>query len=386
MTKITYSNISIDTKALASYIADIQASKKVESYDSWRDRYSAGLAESIMYCLANDNVKFDTNDSNACALLELLIREIGYDSDGHYTEDAKKAFRILNKKRNINSDLFELQDIQIKTSPSQKIKAFVKDALTSIIKDIDPIKDLVSEFKGYLKKRIKIFILSGLGIIGGGSAYKFGPSVYHKLSSNKQAQEVKSPQKNQESRPSTIVLTKKDFVKVSDSVAKKAETKTDTLTRILAQKTAYKKALIARLSNNVTAEVTPKQTGKKQALVDSLERETYKSSLSFVMSSKEQNILSLQINKQLAKGMFKLEKGISKERLMHAVKMCQIYADYDKAGTKIVLDAINTKQKLTPAQQNAFTNYIINGVGERGVNLMEKSIEKGNKNNHRPAR
>ena len=150
----------------------------------------------------------------------------------------------------------------------------------------------------------------------------------------------------------------------------------------IAQKSAYKKALSKQLSTKVSSKTAVKQTVAPQALVDSLEEEAYKSSLNLIMSKKEQKILSLQIDKQLAKGIFKLEKNISKERLIHAVKMCRIYADYDKAGTKIVLDAINTTQKLTPAQQKSFTDYVINGVGERGVNLMKKSIEKGNKNNH----
>ena len=369
MTEITYSNIPIDLAALEDYVKSIQACKKLESYKEWKETHAVGIAESIVISIAEDCVSFDSKDQKSCFILEQLIREVGYDENGHYTDTAKTALKNLYNKRGLDPNLVELHDIQVKKSWLQRFKFRNKEKSTSNKKSSfwNPVKNFWNKHKK--------FIL-GAAIFGGCIvSLKSTVSDFFKTSKSPVSKEIKVSPDSQaissdifvwqpQSLATQQILTPDSFVK----------SRLDTIKEIEANKKAYRQQIATQTSKSDTVANQPYiQTLSHN---DSIRNEPYISSLELHHAEH----LIKTVENQLAKGIFKAEKGLTKERIAHAYLMCQIYAQYDRDGTKIVLDAVNSQKRLTPSQQTAFTNYILYGVGEGGIKLQTLSIKKGNKN------
>lgn len=369
MTKITYYDFPINKSNLVDYVKSIKSDRKHHLDPQNQPYHINGVVGCIVAAMGENKFNFDPADPEVCILLEQLVREYGYDMSGHYSDTAKNALKNLYLRRGLNPDFAELKDVQVNSSFKQhflNIKSSAKEKMSSFFQ---PIK------KFYQKHKKVLFgvILLGAGLV----ALKSTVSNLFKSTKDPVKKEIKASQVKQSVSPDTFVWQPQAFSKqqtiLPDSLL---NLRLDTIRRIESNKQAYQESKISQNAQQIETYQTP--SAHHLSHNDSIENKPYISSLKLHHSEH----LITTVENQIAKGIFKAEKGLTKERIAHAYLMCQIYANYDRAGTKIVLDAVNSQNKLTPAQQKAFTNYIINGVGERGIKLQSLSIQKGNKNHH----
>lgn len=98
--------------------------------------------------------------------------------------------------------------------------------------------------------------------------------------------------------------------------------------------------------------------------------------LNIIIGEKAYLELYKKIKHQVLHKRFKIPEGMSIERIAHAATMSRIYE-----GKSIVLDALETKVKLTPDQQKMFESHI-EGIGVRGEKLQKRMSEKQTLSNH----
>ena len=103
---------------------------------------------------------------------------------------------------------------------------------------------------------------------------------------------------------------------------------------------------------------------------DSLYNNYYDTSLEILLGKTKRDALYAQIQKQLKNGIFKAEQGISFRRIAHSLTMSNVYE-----GKSIIQKAVYSQQKLTPAEQAAFTGHILE-IGARGEKLQKKFNRK----------
>lgn len=368
MTNITYNGIEIDLDALNSYLASIKKSREKHTYVDIEDSYAGNLLNSIMLSLSENNIQFDEQNSYVGALLEKVIREVGYDKNGHYSPEAHKAMKNLNIKRGFAPDFIELSDIRIEKGWKQKLHNFTSSLKSKISAFNKPFKKLWENGKKY------IFGALGIGVFAtSGFMLKPVSGLFDTTNKSSQPKEIKADL----DMDSAKVLSGTVFWHevAQDTVAKDTSRQDSlkTLENIIENKNNYYRNVSQTKAANKT---------KASAKTANDENDAYVSALQILMSDKAYQKLDKQVTNQLKEGIFKLEEGITKERLMHAYKMCQTYKDFDKSGTAIVLNAVNSQQKLTAEQQAQLTDYILNDVGPLGTTLMETSIQKGNNNKH----
>lgn len=99
-------------------------------------------------------------------------------------------------------------------------------------------------------------------------------------------------------------------------------------------------------------------------------------SLNIIIGKQEYSKLYKKIQHQVNNQIFEIPEGMSIERIAHAATMSRIYE-----GKSIVLDALETKVKLTPEQQKMFESHI-EGIGVRGEKLQKRMSEKQKLSNH----
>jgi hypothetical protein len=98
--------------------------------------------------------------------------------------------------------------------------------------------------------------------------------------------------------------------------------------------------------------------------------------LNIIIGEKAYLELYKKIKHQVNNQIFEIPEGMSIERIAHAATMSRIYE-----GKSIVLDALETKVKLTPDQQKMFASHI-EGIGVRGEKLQKRMSEKQTLSNH----
>lgn len=98
--------------------------------------------------------------------------------------------------------------------------------------------------------------------------------------------------------------------------------------------------------------------------------------LNIIIGEKAYLELYKKIKHQVNNQIFEIPEGMSIERIAHAATMSRIYE-----GKSIVLDALETKVKLTPDQQKMFESHI-EGIGVRGEKLQKRMSEKQTLSNH----
>lgn len=384
MTKIKYGPFDIDSTILHDYIRAIRYNRKYINKPEMQNEHAEGVVESLIFSIADNDVDFDNSTTDAFDALKELIEAAGYDAQGHYSEQAHQAYLHIYEKQGLNPSDAKLEDIELKTPWQQKmlkIKNFFsrkKTTENSASNTNTPQKKKFSFLSSakHLWQKSKKYVY-GLTIAAFGLfALKSGSDGIQKLLKDTHKQEIKTSQKKSfEASSDTFVWQPQAYTNMSlpDSFM---QLRLDTVRKIEANKKAYQ----LQHSSQKAKPVISANKAYTQTLShnDSIKNKPYISSLEI---HKATHLIAM-VENQLNKGIFKAEKGLTKERIAHAYLMCQTYADADPIGTKIVLNAVNSQNKLTLAQQKAFTNYIINGVGERGIKLQALSIQKGNKNHH----
>lgn len=431
MTKIVYGysylnsneGFSLTTSNLVDYVKTAQSHKNFYKNEKWHCEHTDGVIASFIHFLAEGKFHYNKYDRRTNQAIKDLIREYGCDKDGIYSETAKKALKnvytyqglnpadAILKNRHPQADWKETfsaittMTSSLKTNTSISLKNFARKCaapfrfIAKSAKNITTgnkqrINNFTNSAKDYWNRK-KYYLAGAAGI-----AAFIGLGFFAKSSNS--AQKDKQSSAKTEIRTDTTRIANLQQVSLSanqyktntdtlqqSATAQKtyvwqpqamlsqqiehAQQKADSLSKILENKIAYRQARTPlKAQDSANTHLTPQ---------DSIENEAYISSLNLHGKNRAQKLIQ-KVENQINNGIFSAEQGLTKERIAHAYLMCSIYQDADKDGTKIVLDAVNSQEKLTPEQQKAFTDYIINNVGERGTTLQKLSIQKGNRNHH----
>ncbi|MBD5400889.1 hypothetical protein HDR61_04060 [bacterium] len=101
-----------------------------------------------------------------------------------------------------------------------------------------------------------------------------------------------------------------------------------------------------------------------------------KSSLNILLGEKKADELCARVQHQIDNGIFVAPRGMSAERIAHAMEMSRIYE-----GKSVILDALESKTKLTPAQQAEFAKHI-DEIGDMGTGIQKRMASKRKLSNH----
>lgn len=101
-----------------------------------------------------------------------------------------------------------------------------------------------------------------------------------------------------------------------------------------------------------------------------------KSSLNILLGTKKADELCRRVQSQIDAGIFAAPNGMSAERIAHAMTMSRVYE-----GKSVILDALNSKVALTPAQQAAFNQHI-DEIGDMGVKIQKRMASKHKLSKH----
>ncbi len=100
------------------------------------------------------------------------------------------------------------------------------------------------------------------------------------------------------------------------------------------------------------------------------------SALDILIGKEKAANLCRTVQSQIDAGIFVAPNGMSAQQIAHAATMSRIYE-----GKSIVLDALQSKTKLTPAQQAAFEQHI-DSIGDMGVKLQQRMAAKQKLSSH----
>lgn len=423
MTKIYYGDFSLTTSNLIEWVKFAQSHKNFYKNSKYHSEHIDSIIGSFIDILATKPFSYNTHDQRTNRAIENLIREYGCNTNGIYSENAQKALKRVYIYQGLNPEKAILQNRHSQADWKETISAV--DAMISSLKTntiisfknftrkcahpfhfiakstknitnrgkqkinnlTNSIKDHWNRGKYYLAGAAGIAAFVGLGFFAKSS----NTEQNAKQSSTKT--EIKDDTTRittlkQASLPANQYKTNTDTLQQSATAQKTyvwqpqamlsqqiehAQQKADSLSKILENKIAYRHAKTSlKAQDSTNTHLIPQ---------DSIENEAYISSLNLHGKNKAQKLIQ-KVENQINNGIFSAEQGLTKERIAHAYLMCSIYQDADKDGTKIVLDAVNSQEKLTPEQQKAFTDYIINNVGDRGTTLQKLSVQKGNRNHH----
>lgn len=336
-----YSDFLVSRYAIEDHIKSI---KRGCGSEHFARRVIASMIEAI----ADNDCKFDVKDAAMCQLLEEMVRDGGCGTDGVYTESAHKAMRNLCIWQGKNPDEHLLYNKNIrglfdKTKSTikglfgfGKNKQPVVDTVTNAVEKVSSVKtggsaDALSRKKGVLYAMAATIT----GVVAAGAVMLMGPA---------------------KSTPD------------ADMGAKPVPT--------------FKKVSVADTSYNMNRVYNIGQNSLKKrnaVATDSLSvqlSKTSKSALDVILGVKQANELCRRVQHQIDAGIFTVPNGMSVERVAHAMLMSHIYE-----GNSIILRALKSALKLTPAQQVEFNRHVAE-IGDMGVNLQQRMAAKQKLSKH----
>jgi len=332
-----YSDFLVSRYAIEDHIKSI---KRGCGSEHFARRVIASMIEAI----ADNDCKFDVKDAAMCQLLEEMVRDGGCGTDGVYTESAHKAMRNLCIWRGKNPNehlLYNKNASGLFDKAKSKIKGLFgfgknKQPVVETAEKVSPVKtggsaDAPSRKKGGLYAMAATIT----GVVAAGAVMLMGPA---KLTPD------------------------------ADMGAKPVPT--------------FKKVSVADTSYNMNRvyNIRPNSLKKRNAVVtDSLSvqlSKTSKSALDVILGVKQANELCRRVQHQIDAGIFTVPNGMSVERVAHAMLMSHIYE-----GNSIILRALKSALKLTPAQQVEFNRHVAE-IGDMGVNLQQRMAAKQKLSKH----
>lgn len=280
------------------------------------------LGDRIIRAIANNDYSVNQSDSEIYPLLEEFVKECGYDSNGVYGNDAHAAMQNLCSAQGKNSNEYVLFDKNF-AGRKNKIVSKIKNVFGFGKKQEEKQEqnDTAPKQKKWMY-RITTTV-AGLAVVGAGLF------VGQKMSDNAT---------NQTPNFKTV--------------------KTDSVSHKSVQ--TYDIARNQPASDSISVALT----------------RSSKSALNILLNEKKATDLCNQVQRQMDAGIFVAPHGMSAERIAHAITMSRIYE-----GTSIIIDALNSKTKLTPAQQTEFNQHI-DEIGDMGVKLQKKMTTKQKLSQH----
>lgn len=357
------------------------------SGDAYASAYSISqLLDCIIENIAAGNIEFNTKDVELCDILEELVVKAGKQQDGTYTQTARQAMRKLCTMQGKQPDAVQLYDTEKKSwwkKATGKVKSFFgfnkkseektqnPDQIVEPMPDtVEPSPDTVEtplhsvqvpqkttvephnavkDKNGRDRNLLRAAVVSGAIIVGLGL---IGIAKAHLERSQQTNQNLEQKKEKTENTKSNLNLSFSSW----QSVDSKISSWPQSLQSIVKKKTTEEQ------------KTTDAEIAKINACCNS--------SLNILIGEKARNKLYTQIRNQVKNGIFQIPGNMSVERVAHAITMSRIYE-----GKSIVLDALNSKQKLTQEQQKAFVNHI-ESIGVNGVGLQKRMAAKQKLSSH----
>lgn len=421
-----YGGFSVSRQNIESYLNDMDIDRKSISWANPGDlSFSAGIVQSMIFCIANNDAKFDVRNTELCHALEEMIIRGGYDRDGVYSPVAHAAMRNLRAIQGKNPDDYVLQN---KTSAGtvDKVKSKLKSLFgfgkkkqtptepaispvsTSIVTPLDQqpkqeqkttatpqnkktiLYKIAAAFTGVVAIGASLIMTSNTTKTPGSPANDNSkaptfktitlPSNAHhmaqayNMSDNTQIKTLVVPVQNKSASNTNTLYTMRNALKSAPDTAIHATKSTAGAPTYAGVAKTYSGPIkIAKKSP-----VIPKKT-ISNAATDSLSAQltrTSKSSLNILLGAQKADSLCRRIQSQIDAGIFAAPNGMSIERIAHAMTMSRIYE-----GKSIILTALQSTTKLTPAQQAEFNQHI-DEIGDMGVKLQKRMAAKHKLSNH----
>ncbi len=380
----TYCGFSVSRYNLIDYIANLEPRSAVSKWGRQRNRYySTGIVESMIHAMAVGNVQFNVRDRELCTLLEQMIVKGGYNADGVYSDEAHAAIRRLYQMQGKNPDECALYDKNISgrfgkaKSKLKSIFGFGKKAPQDSSRTAEaatpaqpaPVPnsqpraqqsgDATSpapQPQAKSKKRWVPFAAITTGVITM-VAVMFSGAGRHAAN-----QDGNSSQAVPEFKTVNVGDTAHNITQVynlSDGV--------------------YGGIGIRPFAGAQQSVAQPRDSAVNTVATDSASVQltrTSKSALNILLGEKKADTLCHQVQSQMDAGIFTAPRGMSAERIAHAMTMSRIYE-----GKSVILDALNSNVALTPAQQAAFNQHI-DEIGDMGVGIQKRMASKHKLSTH----
>lgn len=371
------------------------------SGDAYASAYSISqLLDCIIENIAAGNIEFNTKDVELCDILEELVVKAGKQQDGTYTQTARQAMRKLCTMQGKQPDAVQLYDTEKKSwwkKATGKVKSFfgfnkkseektqnpeqivettpntvkpTPDKVETTPDTVEPVPDTtenplhsvqvpqkttvephnaVKDKNSRDSNLLRTAVVSGAIIVGLGL---IGIAKAHQDRSQQTNQNLEPKKEKTENTKSNLNLSFSSW----QSVDSKISSWPQSLQSIVKKKTTEEQ------------KTTDAEIAKINACCNS--------SLNILIGEKARNKLYTQIRNQVKNGIFQIPGNMSVERVAHAITMSRIYE-----GKSIILDALNSKQKLTQEQQKAFVNHI-ESIGVNGVGLQKRMAAKQKLSSH----
>ncbi len=369
MEDFRYSAFWISKDCLKSYIEGTIVERKIKRKDFYNS--NTLLTASIIACIANNDYEFDASDKETANTLQDLIEMCGMDEKGIYTDAAHRAMRNLCVMRGMKPDAIKLQDKTNTTlweRTTNKVKGFFgwgKKREAQQNSTEARTERLPLAMDTFRRERITLITAATASIVIMCATVAAGMSLSRCSSLNNDGNDDQTKQKTQQvlQKPNTDTLKiqplntyNKDWKVVRGSQPASMSPK-PSITPMVEQK------------------LRPTPTTEQMAEIARINA-CCNSSLNILIGQNARDKLYNQIRKQVERGIFQIPDGMSVERVAHAMTMSRIYE-----GKSVILDALNSEQKLNNAQQQAFAKYI-EEIGVNGVGLQKRMAAKQKLSSH----
>ena len=416
MSDFNYAGFDLTVDDLNAYTTNATTFKKTpHEYNT-----AMLLSESIIECIAANNVKFDPKNAAVCDALERMIRECGRDEYGCYNQTAHDAMANLYRMRGLDPTSYSLVDKKYIT-----LGGIIRGTAGLFGRGARATKRIGGAIAGATKSALSFFgrykyqiattaaVGTAAFFIGRGQA---APSNTTSEPTNV-AKTVVQPTITTANSQTTYDLAQNDsvFKKFAYVAPQKTTPKFNTVTfqdttsRVVTDqkptivkkfkfnpfariKAAFKsiKTHVTNKTHVQTAPVAtksehdvfnkfafkPAQQFTPQFEFKSTHKPTdyeialdkyYDSALDILIGTRARDALYNKIQTQVNHGIFKLESGISAKRVAHALIMSRVYEH-----NNTIENALNATQALNTVAQANLTQHILN-MGAQGEKIQHRA-------------
>ncbi len=397
-----YGQFPMSNSALDFYVDSAIKSKKSDGMIDGADSYSVSIVDSIIQAIVAEDVSFDVNNKHVVFTLYRMIRDCGHDADGKYSDVARDAMRVICRRCGFAENALELQDVQ-PVSKWQRFKNRISGMFGFGDKKTDDAESRIDvlirardEQKSKEKQKAAVVPVTATHKVENNQRMPQNtPSGEQPSEKNKPAN-VMSNKTTYKWGKSNLAASVIGFVAIggvalfggksnaSDGATTDNNNETKTFNIVHASDTThytdtttYNLADVFGGQKSVGMNVVDKYkhmdvdttaTVKKVA-TDSISvalTVASRSALDVLLGRAKAQKLCDDVRTQIELGIFAAPDGMSVERIAHAMEMSRIYE-----GQSIILDALHSNEKLTPAQQAAFEDHIAQ-IGDMGKGIQKR--------------
>lgn len=349
MTKIKYMDFTLYKSDLIHYVHTAERYPNHYRDPDRLDYHVDRVVDTFIYALSKNQFGYDKKDEDMCGVIERLIKEYGCNTDGVYSEEAHLALQNIYKYNGLNPENAKLVTRQPTADWRDSFRSLGR-AFSSFGTNIKiSTKNLWNSTKNFLRKNTK-YILGPVCL--GVSLFLVKPAINFFSSIKKQAPvEVKTVTDSLKTSSDSSLVSWQEVAKGVQTTASKQEIKTDTVKKILENKSKYQKMSTAKEKSSQQAAKTTPATNKvitaKPASVAKIKDNKVVATKPAPVAKKESKTIGEQNTnyQQIA------IKGLSQESAENLEKAC------NRAPTIVIGDLV--KKGVLPAnyRENTLKKY-----------------------------